>query len=123
MRNATNGFRVKLTFQIRQPRQLKYIPSFRLNNIFFKLNFRLNNNLQQHDHNFNIDHCPKTYPITDTDPLKTHKDTPSSGENIAITLFFVNELATLRSQFFHTFILTFPIEPCTFLSLTPKIFE
>ena len=37
--------------------------------------------------------------------------------------FFVNELATLRSLYFHTFILRLSIEPCTFLSLTPKNFE
>ncbi len=34
--------------------------------------------------------------------------------------FFVNELATLRSLNFHTFILRLSIDPCTFLSLTPK---
>ena len=37
--------------------------------------------------------------------------------------FFVNELATLRYLNFHTFILRLSIDPCTFLSLTPKKFE
>jgi hypothetical protein len=37
--------------------------------------------------------------------------------------FFVNELATLRYLNFHTFILRLSIDPCTFLSLTPKNFE
>ena len=37
--------------------------------------------------------------------------------------FFVNELATLTSLYFHTFILRLSIQPCTFLSLTPKNFE
>ena len=37
--------------------------------------------------------------------------------------FFVYELATLSSLYFHTFILRLYIEPCTFLSLTPKNYE
>ena len=37
--------------------------------------------------------------------------------------FFVNELATLTFLYFHTFILRLSIQPCTFLSLTPKNFE
>ncbi len=37
--------------------------------------------------------------------------------------FFVNELATLTSLYFRTFILRLYIQPCTFLSLTPKNFE
>ena len=37
--------------------------------------------------------------------------------------FFVNELATLTFLYFHTFILRLSIQPCTFLSLTPKNYE
>jgi hypothetical protein len=37
--------------------------------------------------------------------------------------FVVNELKKLRSLYFQTFILTLSIEPCTFLSFTPKNYE